>query len=208
MGERSESKAGLSMRFRLIVITADDFFADEVKLICRLFDAGLQTLHIRKPNSSYRKLKNFIESIPSKYHKRLVIHSHYSLLRHFRLKGIHLTEKTKRRNIPEYFDKRIHSLSASFHSTNAIAAAKRKYDYVFLSPVFDSISKKDYTQIFDLSAIDSFISTRKNIIALGGIADKNIELIRQAGFVGAAVLGYIWQSKDPAENFRKLLLKI
>jgi thiamine-phosphate pyrophosphorylase len=39
------------------------------------------------------------------------------------------------------------------------------------------------------------------VIALGGINEDNIQLVKQAGFSGAAVLGAIWQADDPVTAF-------
>ena len=71
---------------------------------------------------------------------------------------------------------------------------KNKYEYVFLSPIFNSISKQNYNTKFtlhelhqasDIGLIDS------KVIALGGITPDNIATTMQLGFGGAAVLGYI-----------------
>jgi thiamine-phosphate pyrophosphorylase len=100
------------------------------------------------------------------------------------------------------------TISTSFHSTTAIFKSRRKYEYVFLSPVFDSISKQGYKGNFSLEELKSFLKSKKNIIALGGINAENIELVKQKGFAGAAVLGSIWESKNPTKCYKELALKI
>ncbi|HXD94336.1 MAG TPA: thiamine phosphate synthase, partial [Bacteroidia bacterium] len=86
--------------------------------------------------------------------------------------------------------------------------SRRKYEYVFLSPVFDSISKTGYKSNFDLENLKPFLKKHKNVIALGGVNTKNIELIKQVGFSGAAFIGAVWQNKNPAKSYKELVLKI
>ncbi|MEO8759791.1 MAG: thiamine phosphate synthase [Bacteroidia bacterium] len=133
------------------------------------------------------------------------MHSHYKLAKEFDLKGIHLTEKERK-------SKRINStlkiISTSFHSTTEILKNRRKYEYVFLSPVFDSISKQGYKSNFSLEELKFFLKRKKNIIALGGINAENIESVKQKGFAGAAILGSIWETKNPAKSYNELALKI
>ena len=45
------------------------------------------------------------------------------------------------------------------------------------------------------------LSVSAQFIALGGISDKNILKVKDAGFHGAALLGAIWLSKDPLKSF-------
>ena len=104
---------------------------------------------------------------------------------------------------------KIKIISTSFHSTKEIKASRRKYQYAFLSPIFDSISKQKYKSNFDLEKLERFLkSNSKNLIALGGINETTIVSAKTLGFSGAASLGYIWKSKEPESKFKKLKLKI
>lgn len=196
------------MSFKVIIITSPNFVKNEVSIICSLFEAGLKTLHLRKPSYTRNELKEFIESVPKKFHKHLVLHSHYSLCKKFKLKGIHLTEKSKKNNLPDWFNTKKFTLSASFHSIKALELSKRKYNYVFLSPVFNSISKKNYSARFQDDELSHACKKHKNLIALGGIDVKTIKKVKHLGFNGAAALGYIWESKNSVSSFKKLVSKI
>lgn len=196
------------MKFRLIIITAPGAGNDELQVISALFAGKLETLHVRKPGYSKAQLRQFLQQLPQKYHKRVVIHAHYSLLSQFKLKGIHLTAHSRRKRLPGAFDPARHTLSGSFHSLAEIARAKRTFDYVFLSPVFDSISKKGYRSAFDREELSAFLEKHQNIVALGGVDLKNIRQIIKMGFAGAATLGFIWESKDPVKTYFQLRSKI
>lgn len=196
------------MSFKLIVISAPMQVSTELSHISALFKEGLKILHVRKPGFSISELRNYIQGIPKKYHKRLVIHSHYGLLKEFDLRGIHLPEKNRRKKLPASFNSKKHSISASFHSLAEVARNKRRYDYIFLSPVFNSLSKKNLTGAFHGTELIPFLKAHKNVVALGGIEPGKIRAARSLGFIGAATLGFIWENKDAVKAYRQLASKI
>lgn len=65
------------------------------------------------------------------------------------------------------------------------------YDYVTLSPIFDSISKSGYSKKFEVTEIADRIRG-KRVIALGGVRPELFLTLRENDFFGAALLGYIW----------------
>lgn len=213
MGERGKcaiDAVQVSRSFQIVVITSEDFLVHEIPHIKKLFTAGLKTLHLRKPKASIDELREFLGLIPEKFRNRIIIHDHYPLIKEFKLRGAHLTEHNRNSNTKISFLKRnkIKIISTSFHSIESLKQSRRKYDYIFLSPVFDSISKQGYKSKFDLNDLKPALKRYKNIIALGGVTDKNIFFVKNSGFRGAAVLGYIWKGKDPVLNYRKLISKI
>ncbi|MGZ3865732.1 MAG: thiamine phosphate synthase [Bacteroidia bacterium] len=200
----------MSRSFQIVVITSEHFPKNEILHIKKLFAAGLKILHVRKPKAKKEELNEFLTQIPVKFRDRIVIHDHYSLIREFRLKGAHLPEHVRNSKIKISFLKKnkIKIVSTSFHSIKSLKQTRRKYEYFFLSPVFDSISKQDYKSNFKLTELKAHLKKQKNAIALGGVTDKNIASTKKAGFRGAAALGYVWKGKNPVSNYRKLLSKI
>jgi len=92
------------MSFKLITITHPyKSSTTEIESICQLFEAGLKILHLRKLDVTKKELREYLQNIPTQFHKRIVIHSNYSLLREFDLKGIHLTEKSRKRPLSKYY---------------------------------------------------------------------------------------------------------
>ena len=73
--------------------------------------------------------------IPSKYHKRIVVHDHFYLQEEFGLMGVHLSERNP--NEPHDFSGH---LTTSCTSLEELRSKKRYYDYTILYPVFDGIS--------------------------------------------------------------------
>ncbi|MFL5751893.1 MAG: thiamine phosphate synthase [Bacteroidia bacterium] len=201
------------MNFKLIILSPEHSLKNETLLLQRLFRAGLKFFHLRKPAYSYDQLRKYLNEIPKEFHSRIIIHSHYKLLDEFQLKGIHLPENSRKDpGVLRYIrKKRPGHVSASFHSLSDLKRSKRNYAYVFLSPVFDSISKEGHHSGFDPAFLKEQLQTfrkKQKVIALGGVTEKNIKLVRDMGFSGAAMLGHIWRNKIPEKNFRKCIEKL
>jgi len=190
----------------IVVITADNLTTGEPATINDLFGAGLQRLHIRKPQLTTEEARNFIRRINEKHHGKLVIHRHHNLYRELNLGGIHLSSfdladpdlEDKIMNLPPT------AISASLHSWPELKALPFVCSYVFISPVFNSISKPGYHAAIDLNEISALKQTAKTLPAvygLGGVDETNIGTLKQKGFDGAALLGSIWQSNDPVAAF-------
>ena len=196
---------------KLILITSPTYFVEEDKIITSLFEEGLDILHLRKPDTAPMFAERLLTLIPEQYHKRIVVHGHFYLKEEFRLKGIHLNLRNP--NAPDHYKGHI---SCSCHSLEEVKERKRNYDYVFMSPVFDSISKQDYNAQYSPEEIKKAHKQGiidKKVYALGGIDMHNIKEVKKYGFGGAAVMGAIWQKFDTCcdrdysqiiEHFRKL----
>ena len=196
---------------KLILITSPTYFVEEDKIITSLFEEGLDILHLRKPDTAPMFAERLLTLIPEQYHKRIVVHGHFYLKEEFRLKGIHLNLRNP--NAPDHYKGHI---SCSCHSLEEVKERKRNYDYVFMSPVFDSISKQNYNAQYSPEEIKKAHKQGiidKKVYALGGIDVHNIKEVKKYGFGGAAVMGAIWQKFDTCcdrdysqiiEHFRKL----
>ncbi|MDD4610164.1 MAG: thiamine phosphate synthase [Bacteroidaceae bacterium] len=178
---------------KLLAITAPYFFVEEDKIITSLFEEGLDSLHIYKPNATSTYIERLLLLIPSEYHQHIVIHDHFYLKEEFGLKGIHLNAEHPRE--PDNYKGHI---SCSCSSVEEVVVEKRLCDYVFMGPIFDGIST-DSEPIFTpeeirLAAIDGIIDGK--VIAKGGVSIDNIDQIRDYGFGGAAFLGDLWNKFD------------
>ncbi len=199
---------------KLLVITSPVEEENEAGKINRLFDEGLQILHLRKPDWESEKYELLLKKIAPQHYKKIVIHSHFKLIGKYNLKGIHLKSRmlleSETQNIKEAFRlaaKRNLTISASMHSLQQLRENKRKFDYVFLSPVFDSISKKGYSAAFDMEEVRTFLAGYNSpveVMALGGVHEGNIQQLVSCGFSGAALLGNIWCEGESLEQFRKI----
>jgi thiamine-phosphate pyrophosphorylase len=185
---------------QLIVITTEGLFNEEVLILNKLFERGMSRLHLRKPSANEEELGNLLLQIKTEYYERIVLHDHFSLLQSFPLSGVHLN----RRNPFPPTAKQL-SVSCSCHSFGEVLHLAGNYDYLFLSPIFDSISKLGYKQAFtaeELTTARSEGLINSNVIALGGVNEQTLPLAAKYGFGGVAVLGALWSKymKDKNET--------
>ena len=179
-----------------IIITSPEFLSGEATFISKLFSQGLDLLHLRKPEASLEAYKRLLLQIPKHWYSRIVLHEHFALAEKFGLHGIHLNRRCSQ--VPDSFRG---SISCSCHTLEEVKKQKDSKDYVFLSPIFDSISKVGYHAAFSptslkQAAIENVIDEK--VIALGGITAKNIPLVKEWHFGGVALLGDIWKRmSDP-----------
>lgn len=170
---------------KLIVISSPTAIPNEHEIIKSLFEEGLEIFQVDKPDLSKKEIEAYLEKIPAQYRNKVVMHSDFP----------------------------------KFHSLEELRSFKGKYEYAFLSPIFDSISKPGYFSKFSHRSHTSLPGKRgfsqiipelipavrgKNIIALGGVDSEKIDLVRKVGFAGVALVGAIWNSKDPIERFKKI----
>lgn len=178
--------------WKTIVITSPDEKPCEACNIARLLDSGAADIvHIRKPAWTAGKVRDLIARIPERLHPRLRLHDQFELLQTFPLIcGVHINSRQKAAPLSAK------SISRSTHSANELSLAN-DYDYVTISPIYDSISKPGYSSILD-SGIITAARQFNNVIALGGVTPRTMPFLAAAGFAGAALLGYIWDCQ-PAE---------
>ena len=188
---------------KLYLITQPFFFDKEVSLVNEMFACGLEVLHLRKPEAALAEMENFLSKIDAEYLKRISIHSCYDLVGKYGLRGAHLG-RNRSLDLCDFHGK----LSFSCHTLEEVIVHKPICDYVFLSPVFDSISKQGYKASFSDEVLakakeDGIIDSK--VVALGGISLDNVARVGRMGFGGVAVLGGVWQSSEPVRNLEKYL---
>ena len=194
---------------KIIVISPAEWISNEAEAVIELFQHGLQKYHLRKPMAKQAMLIGFLEKIPPEYMKKISIHASYKLAAEMELGGIHITESGRRimppveKGILDEWKTRFNlNISTSIHHPADLSEVS-EFDYAFCSPVFDSISKENY------SANPIWQKPMKkqkcSLIALGGVHQENISLVSTWGYDGAALLGAIWQNSEMALSaFKKL----
>ena len=195
---------------RIIVISAPDFLPGEAEAVTALLEAGAWRVHVRKPAAGSDSIARLLEHIPAALYSRISLHDHHELAARFGVGGVHLNSRNP--SVPDGFGGMV---SRSCHSIAELSQYSSVCDYMFLSPIFDSISKSGYASRFSLEEIrrrivaGSDVATARmdvmssdgncrsvdwgRVFALGGVCPDNVRLLEEAGFGGAAVLGYIWE---------------
>lgn len=193
---------------QLIVITPPRFLEREAEQIRLLLEAGIDRVHLRKPDSTQEQMRRLLEELPATLYPRITLQDHLPLATEYPVGGIHLNRRNHK--APEGFTG---LKSRSCHSLQEIEEGRQSFDYQFLSPIFDSISKEGYTAHFtpqELAAAHESGTLGPRVVALGGMEPHLLQHVARLGFGGAAFLGYIWQDDDNRELRRRAetLIKI
>ncbi len=168
-----------------IAITPEEIQADEAKLVEMILQERWDYVHLRHPWATIRDVRGVIEAIPQQWHSKLKLHGHFELINEFNLGGVHLNHRCPA--APKNYRGK---MSCSCHTMSDVRCAKG-FEYVTLSPVFDSISKADYKGMGE--KFDLYDTGEAKVLALGGITPGNAETALAMGFDGIAVLGYLFQ---------------
>lgn len=196
----------------LIVFSTSDRSLSEAKEVTQLFEEGLTAFHLKKSSFESHEMEEYIKAIPSKYHPFIVLHSNHHLRRKFNIGGLHLSRTHRKKKYNSWWKLfRLRSFSGkmkftrTFSKLSSLSENKTKYDYVFLSPIYDSISKIGHSGNFGNRSLKKFLQLSKApVIALGGVEADKFEECKELGFHGVGVLGYIWnnESMSPIEAYR------
>lgn len=195
---------------KFILISPPNNIEGEIELLRYLFDDGLEYFHLRKPGIDSaileKSLIDYLEQLPEKYRDKIILHSNYDLVNRYNLKGVHYSKN----NLPVKTLNNYRHQSASFHSIDEGEKNEIPYNYVFLSPVFESISKKNYKSNFDLTTVSNFLKSnhdRVGVIALGGVDENTVLKAYEAGFDGVAVLGAVWKTFEETKSIDMAIKK-
>ncbi|MFZ4931472.1 thiamine phosphate synthase [Chryseobacterium sp. Mn2064] len=187
----------------ILVITPEKIVSYEAEIINQLFQEGLDLLHIRKPGISRHEMIRFIDKIDASFYPQLVLHNHHELGERYGISRFHFREPDRQEGICRRFVGE-NILSTSVHDITTYNTLGKEWEYAFISPFFPSISKKGYGEN---STVMESVNHKENsdvkLIALGGIASDNIEMVLDAGADGVALLGAIWENEDALRVFRE-----
>lgn len=188
--------------FRLMVVTSEQDLLDETAAWEALREAGLTHLHLRKPHWNEARMAACLESLSPALRACVRLHDHHVLAARYRLGGIHLNARHP--SPPQGYSGNV---SRSCHTLEEVECHKGACEYVFLSPIFASISKRGYEAAFTpgtlrAAAESGLIDAR--VVAMGGVTPDRLPLLQPLGFGGAAVLGALWQAYARAADLNAL----
>lgn len=198
-----------------IIYTPEQDQISEIEKIVSMFEMGADYLYLRKPEKDISYWYAYIEQFPYGWESKMIT-SEFKLLHDLKLGGFHfnremlqnVSEKDLIENLKMLKDSSIKS-SVTAHDLSELNKYDGQFDIVLISPLFDSISKKEYHGNWDFEKLKIFIENRTPLSTLligqGGIVDKNVSEVQSLGLDGYALLGYLWNSsEDVIENFKKL----
>lgn len=184
---------------KIIAITTPKIISDDGYIIRGLLDNGVDIVHLRKPESTIDECRVLLSNLGDEYRARIVVHDYPELYYEFSLRGVHINKNIG--TLPDGYDG---LRTRSCHSLEEVVRYKDECDYLFLSPIFDSISKAGYHSAFDecslrQASISGVIDSR--VIALGGVTFNKIDYLRNLNFGGVAMSGAIY-SVDAVDGLK------
>lgn len=194
---------------KLVVITQSQKSDTEISNIIQMFEAGLETLHVRKNRFSTKELDEYIKEIPTHFHNRIIIHSHHKLALKYDLKGFHFTSTHLKHKFKLWWNTRMiylrkpHLIKSISYKRIAelYGEQKVKTDYCFLGTMFHNVSGELYSGFYPETIKAAIDKSGRKIIARGGVNEKSVELAHQLGFYGIALYGHLWKSTTPFEKY-------
>lgn len=201
----------------LAVLSSSKRVENELGVVVQLFRAGLKHYHLRKPRFSTQEMEAYIDRIPPRFRRRVIIHSHHELALKYDLGGIHLSKKHRKKWFKRWFRffwykkrKRNLKISRTFHELGDLLQDRSSYDQVFLGPVFQGISSKGHGGGYSERSIRSVLERSPHLVyALGGVTPERLPQLREMGFFGAVLAGAIWEEEgDKVQIFQKAQEKI
>lgn len=194
----------------LLLITPEKDIADETEWINQFFEAGLEILHLRKPEKNYAQHLAYLSAIDEQYHSKIMLHYHHELAEDFILKGVHVQEQPRVEMGEDFglyvsqFTSQAFDVSTSFHNAGEIMLYKEiPLIYNLLSPVFTAISKPGMEgKAFDVNEIEV------PVIGMGGVKANNLIEVKALGYVGVGVLGGVWNANHPLDALKQIVGKV
>ena len=181
--------------FLIAVLTLPGTFSGEADSLENLLEAGVERLHLRKPGMGFAELEQLVARLAPRWASRLVLHYQPQLALRYGIPQVHG---------PLSMGGGVGlKQSTSVHSWAEFAALPDGLAYAFISPLFDSISKRGYLAETGLLTLPEVLPCRP--VGLGGVSAENIGEMVRSGWTGAAVLGWIWEEPGRAvERFLEL----
>jgi thiamine-phosphate pyrophosphorylase len=194
---------------KLVVITQSQKSDSEIPAIIQMFEAGLETLHVRKNRFSTKELEAYIKEIPAHFHNRIIIHSHHKLALKYNLKGFHFTSTHLNKKLKLWWNTKMIYLrkphlikSISFKRISDLYVDEKvETNYCFLGTMFHNLSGELYSGFYPETVIAAIAKSGKKIYARGGVNEKSVELAYTLGFHGIALYGHLWKSTSPFQKY-------
>lgn len=175
----------------------------EPALIGAVLDAGWHRVHLRHPGATAGEMRRLIEAVEPRHRTRLRLHDLPELALEFDLGGLHLNGRMTA--VPAGYEG---AVSRTCHSIAEVleADAEGRYDYLTLSPIFDSVSKRGYRGAFSGAELEMLAGTATPVIALGGVTPERTGLLKRYNFAGYATLGALPWGGSVDEMRRQLMM--
>jgi len=187
---------------KLIILTKPNFFVEEDKILETLFEEGLESLHLCKPNTSPLYSERLLSLLPNENYKKIFVHHHYYLKNEYSLGGIHIDDEKEEK--PKGYHGKV---GRTCHNLADLKATKKQSDFVFLGNIFASETNNATFTQDELKQASKKGLIDKHVYAAGGVTIDNISIAKDLGFGGVVVCDDLWNRFDihQENDFKELL---
>lgn len=184
---------------KLVVITGEKTCEQEVETLLEILKLGVR-VHVRKPGWPDSVLEAYLKQIPERFLNQMSLHGSVQLAEKLGM-GLHL--KSDQQKPHDWND----MISKSFHRMEEIHDYPHALHYGFLSPIYDSISKREHYAGFTKEQLELALPSMQQqmpVYALGGITPDKLYELKMIGFSGVAIMGAIWSHNRMADRMRTM----
>lgn len=184
-----------------------DDYAQLFSVASECFTAGLKLFQLRLKSEENKKIKKIVKTLSvlaKKNNTKLILNGTAADIDNYVIDGVHLNSnelnKYGSRPISEEY-----ILGASCHNEEELVKAEKlNVNYAFISPVSTTDSHPEQQAL----GWDNFSIMIKKVnfpvYALGGMVPADLNIAKQYGAYGVAMIGAIWNSASPGKIIRSL----
>ncbi len=191
----------------VVLITSPEEEAEITLAIARrALQGGVTGIVLRMPRATARELFEVARKLRPATRKAgclLIVHDRVDVALAADADGVHLGGRSLPVASVKRMDKGGFRVGCSAHNLDdAGQFVNEGADYLFLSPVFPTLSHPEREAIGVAAYKEAALRTRVPVLALGGVSVNNVEQIAEAGGAGVAAISAFYMAEDPAETAR------
>ena len=148
---------------------------------------------------NYNKENNYNEIIEvikfcKFYNRKIYISNHLKFAMKYDSDGLYIPSFNKKLNFKNFSKRRKFRIIGSAHNIEEIKIKEKQgCEEIFISPLFMNKKNSNFLGVTKFYNLSKF--TKKKIIALGGINEKNLKLLRCLNISGFAAINWIKKNR-------------
>ena len=206
-----DKKLTLFKEYNIYAITAENLSLGRknIEVVEEILSAGVKIIQYREKKKSMReKYKEafILRELTAKYDAILIVNDHLDLAKIINADGVHLGQEDYPIEIAREFLGEDFIIGITAHNREQIIQGEKEgADYIGLGPIFESFTKEKPHPPIGVEILKWATSNVKvPIVAIGGIKEKNIELVLENGGKCIAMVSEIVSSENIKEKIEKI----
>lgn len=175
----------------IAVVSHPYWVPHELRFVNALFEEGLMQFHLRKPHWTEAQVDAYIRQIPPKFRDRIAIHEHHNLKK-YGLGFIHFDQAPSHKHDKMRW---LCGKTTLLHYVEHLTALDYRFDYVFLTPVFEHIERHSLRLFFPEEMLIQTLTKDRPyaVFAAGGINLRRAAYAQTLGFDGVVLMEDLWR---------------